>query len=390
MNKKEYPLILACLLFLLLFTTGIWLAGHRSLENDEFYTAVSSVENISFKNIFLGKISEGNNSPLFYATQKIFWALSGYKIPDPWRSGQWLEDKSAEIFLRLFPIFCMALMTTVIFYFFSRFYSILAGFYSLFLSLSSTMVWFYWTQGRPYALWMLLSAIQALIFLQLSLDKKFLPKTWLGLTAVNFFLSFTSLFGLIQIGIVSALLWLFVHRRWQDYIFLTVIPVVICIFYYINVPKYNWWFSLSPEQLIRECFSRDRFYILIFYFVFLLLFYLQKKTNVFRLFWDDRLLRGRLYFCMTVMMVGAACLILWIFKAFEHGNPDHAGFPVSSRYFAYLTPIGIIASAFFSIELMKSFQHRSWLQTLIASGIGYLVIHRFWKVWPAIKGIYSF
>jgi len=337
-----------------------------------------------------GKISEGNNSPLFYVTQKTFWALIGYKIPKPWRSGQWLEDKSAEIFLRLVPIFCMSLMMTLVFYFFSRFYSILTGFYSLFLSLSSTMVWFYWTQGRPYALWMLLTTVQALIFLYLTLEKRISSKTWLGLITVNFLLSLTSLFGLIQIGVVSALLWLFVNRRWQDYIFLTVIPVVICIFYYIQVPKYNWWFSLSPEQLIRECFSRDRFYILILYFVFFMLFSLQKKTNAFRLFLDDRLLRGRLYFFMTVMMVVAACLVLWIFKAFEHRNPNHAGFPVSSRYFAYLTPIGIIASTFFSIELIRSFQHKRWMQAVIGLGIGYLVIQRFWKILPIIKGIYSF
>ncbi len=390
MNKKEYPLILSCLLFLFLFTTGIWLAGHRSLDNDEFFTAVSSIENPSFQQMLSGKISEGNNSPLFYVTQKTFWALIGYKIPKPWRSGQWLEDKSAEIFLRLVPIFCMSLMMTLVFYFFSRFYSILTGFYSLFLSLSSTMVWFYWTQGRPYALWMLLTTVQALIFLYLTLEKRISSKTWLGLITVNFLLSLTSLFGLIQIGVVSALLWLFVNRRWQDYIFLTVIPVVICIFYYIQVPKYNWWFSLSPEQLIRECFSRDRFYILILYFVFFMLFSLQKKTNAFRLFLDDRLLRGRLYFFMTVMMVVAACLVLWIFKAFEHRNPNHAGFPVSSRYFAYLTPIGIIASTFFSIELIRSFQHKRWMQAVIGLGIGYLVIQRFWKILPIIKGIYSF
>lgn len=376
------------LLLVALLAIGFTLAKHKPLWNDEIFTQISTVGHLSYARILKARLPhEGNSCPLFYLLQKAFCDITHYSVPKQWYEGQWGHvDPLAEILLRVNPVFFMSLSIVLIFYFFSRAYSLFAGIYSIFVSLSSYMVWAYWAEARPYALWVFLTTVQSLIFLHLVKERKTDGSWWTMLTIVHFLLSFTIVFSLAQVAIISFLLWFLLVKDWRRYIGLTVIPIIISIIYYVFLPKYQFWFSLTPEQLIRECFSRDRFYLLFIYIFFLILYALQRKTRFPVLMKDKIILEGLPYFALTSFMLLAAFLVLFIFKLGE--NPSQHGFPVSNRYFIFLTPIGIISTTLLSVHVIRALSGRIWLQILSSIGIGYLIIHRLLKVLPDIKGLY--
>ena len=115
--------------------------------NDEGYTQLFNVEKLSYQNMILGKVVEGNNSPLFYIIQKAISAMTNYSIPitySQWGAGKKEITENAlksQIILRINPVLFMSLAITAIFYYFSKRYSIWSGFYSVLVALSSFMVW---------------------------------------------------------------------------------------------------------------------------------------------------------------------------------------------------------------------------------------------------------
>jgi len=66
---------------------GFKLAYDKPLWNDEIYTLVSSVSRVSYLDILLGRVKEGNNCPLFYVIQKGICDIARYSIPAPWLKG---------------------------------------------------------------------------------------------------------------------------------------------------------------------------------------------------------------------------------------------------------------------------------------------------------------
>jgi len=381
--RKKYLFIVSGILFLYFFHFGLLLAENKPLWNDEIFS-LSNVMGKSYGDMFLGRIEEGNNTPLFYVIQKGIIELLQYERPEAWTKGMGGHaDAYSQILLRLSPVFFMSAAIICIFYYFSRFYSLFAGVYSLFISFTSFMVWVYWAEARPYGLWVLLTTLQSLIFLYVFQDKHINSKSWGGLILVHFLLSFTVVFSVAQIFIVSVLLWFYIEKDWKKYIFLTVIPVSIALFYYAHAPRYHFWFGLSPEQLIRDCFSRDRFYILFIFGFFSGLYFLQKKKGSPKFVKNDPLAQGIPYACLTVLMLGAAFLLLMIFQINEVSHDK--GFPIASRYFIYLTPISIISTTFLSIHVFKALSVNRWIQIPVTIGMGHLLIHRFFKILPLIK-----
>ena len=378
-SKLWMVYILSGLLFLTCFKFGLLLAEHKPLWNDEIYTQIGNVANKSYIDMLLGNIEEGNNSPLFYILQKGLTELVRYQTPDLWNN----QNNYDRLLLRLNPIFFISLSITGIFFYFFRFHSLWMGIYALFITASSFMLWTYWAEARPYGLWFALTTFQSLIFLQLSLKVKNEKNLMMMLMIVHFLLSLTVVFSLAQIAIVSFLLWVLGQRHWKTYLTLTIIPSLIALFYYFNAPKYKFWFDLSPEQLIRDCFSRDRFYILFIFMFFIPFYFLQHKYKKFILFKNNDFIKAMPYLGLTVLMLLAAFLLLFIFKWGE--NIDREGFPISSRYFIYLTPIGIISTTYLSMKVFKGLSANRWIQIPVLSGMGYLVIHRFWKIIPHIK-----
>ncbi len=384
MKRNSLILLFSSGLFILLFYFGLLLAEHKPLWTDEINSQVS-LHALSYKDIFLGRIGEGNICPLFYAMQKAFCQFANYQTPGPWMDS---EDIYAKIFLRLQPVLFMSLTMVAIFYYFARFHSWGMGFYSFFLSLSSYMVWIYWAEARHYSLWVFLTALQSLLFLRWVQEKKTRDQLWIFLAIVHLLLSVTVIFSLAQIFIVSLLMWIFREERearfrWIRYVFLSIIPMAISLFYYFHSPHFEFQFALTPEQLIRDSFSRDRFYILFIYTFLLSAYWLGKKWQRPVFLKNDSLLQVLPFWLLTILMLGAAFIILWLFHLKDHGT----GFAITNRYFIFLTPIGIIATVLFTEGIIKSLSAYRWIQFVFISGIGYLVIQRFLKMIPHVKSL---
>lgn len=376
--------------FLLLVCVGIGLtiAAHKPLWGDEILS-LNFVVRSSYASLLSQPIPEGNVCHLFYLLQKVFCDLAGFSLTPAWDAGHWThEDPYAWMIVRLNPVIFMSLSIVFVFYYFSRFYSSLAGWYSLMISLSSYMVWAYWAESRPYGLWIFLTTVQSLLFLSLTGPIKPGAKQWPLLTTVHFLLSLTSILSIAAIGIVSFLLWIYVERNWRRYVFLTVMPAVICILYYLNSPKYQWWFANSPWDLINASFPKDRFLIIFLFAGFLLLYYFQRRTKRRRLFEDDAIKEGIPYLILTVLMVLAAVAVLLVFKL--GANTNREGFEIPGRYFIYLTPVGIIAVTLFSVQLWRAFKSKTWLQIFLGLGIGFLVLIRVLRTFALVKGFYYF
>jgi len=380
MSRKLLLYGLTGLLFLGCFRFGLLRAEHKDLWNDEIYSQISSVKGQSYSSLFLGRVGEGNTCPLFYSIQKVICDIGQYKTPDLWHH----QNAFDRLILRLNPVFFMSGAIACIFFYFSRFYSLWAGLYSLFIALSSFMVWEHWVEARPYSLWIFLTTLQSLYFLYLVRCEKISRRAWSGLTIVHFLLSLTIVFSVAQIAIVSGLLWVMKERHWKKYILTALIPSAIAIFYYTQAPKYQFYFDLTPEQLIRDCFSRDRFYILFIFIFFLGGRYVARKTGISKSFPDKIILQGAACFSLTALMLLAAFCVLAILKL---TSTPMQGFPISSRYFVYLTPVSIISTTLLSMTVFRSLAGNRWVQTLILGGMGYLIIHRFFKMLPHIKNI---
>ncbi len=398
MKKKSYRLtIISLFLFLVLFYVGFLLASHRPVWNDEIYSLTGIIRQ-SYGSIVLGRIQEGNNSPLFYLIQKIICSVSRYSTPQQWTDGDWgWRDPYSEILLRINPIIFMSLSIAIIFHFFSRRYSMVAGIYSLFVSLSSYMVWAYWVDARPYALWIFMTTIQSLFFLNIVHEGKVSNVVgeegasdgqWKRLIAVHFFLSLTSIFSIAQIAIVSSLLWFQYGKKWQRYVPLAVIPSALCLFYYARAPKYQFWFKETPLQLINASIPKDRLLFIALFLGFVILGCYMKRINLRSLFKNGLMRVSSYYLALTILMIFAASLVLFIFKLTE--TPTHAGFQISNRYFIYLTPVGIIATTLFSIAMINSVTGKMWVQTMIIGGIGYLLFLRCLQTLALVRGFYCF
>ncbi len=385
--KKHSAIIVSFILFILSFNFGLSLAKSKPLWGDEIYSQLHSIAKLSYGDIFLGRIPEGNVCPLFYTLQKVICDLTGYHLPElAGQSGVDFIDPFTQMILRISPLLAMALAVFAIFYYFARFYSWFSAFYSLLISGSSYMIWAYWAEARHYALWVFLTTIQSLLFLYLIQEKKTKTRVWIALVVVHFLLSLTVIFSLAQIMIVSLLLWIFLERNWKRYILLTAIPVFIALTYYVLSPKYAFQFGLTPEQMIRDCIARDYFYIIFIYTLFSVLYFFQRKFGQPKLFANDLLMKPLPYVILTFLALGFVILLMVIFKM--KAVPGQ-GFHIASRYFIFLTPIGIIATVLSSIYVVKALAGRWYLQGPVMAGIGYFAIHRFIKMVPHIKNICS-
>jgi len=383
---KEFPClkILSVILFVILIFVGLFLAKHKGIWNDEKYSQVAGIESFSYSEILLGKVDEGNNNPLFYVIQKAITNAFGWHSNAEFRMG--INTVGDRIILRISPVCSIALTVVAIFYFFSKFYSIWAGLFSLFISLSTHMLWGYWAEARPYALWILLTTIQLLLFLYIIHTSKAERLSWRWLAFTHVLLSLTFIFSLAQIMIVSVVLCFTIQKKWISFIWLTLLPCILIFYYYGLTPNYNFWVMFEYEQYIREGITRDRLYIILLFLIFLTLSVIQLKWKSPKLANTQIILEGFPYFCVTILMIAATCVFIAVFHFKSTGHDE--GFPVTTRYFINLVPVGIISTTYFTVKLLNAFKGKIWMQSFIFSLIGYLVIYRFLRVIKHIKGFY--
>ena len=72
-------MLASAMIFAGIFLSGLFLSAGKPLWLDEHYSLVHSICGVPYREIVLGKLTwEGNNSPLFYATQKALCDLVSY------------------------------------------------------------------------------------------------------------------------------------------------------------------------------------------------------------------------------------------------------------------------------------------------------------------------
>jgi len=384
MNKTKINLITSALVFIACMSFGIVQSAHKETWGDEVYSQQKSVNNLTYLEMIQGKIPEGNNSPLFYMIQKVIIDTSIFETPKDHRQGHIFQKQKVRVLLRFGSVIFMSLSAALVFYYFSNLSSLWLGILSLFIFFSSYMTWVFFVEARHYALWFCLTTIQSLLFLNIWESKTLSQRHLYQLASIHLLLSLTVILSMAQIFVISGLVLFLSKYQWKKQIFLTLIPLAISMFYYLNAPKFSFQFvNLTPEQLIRDCFSRDRFYILSIFLFFFAIYCVQMKTGLPKLFKDKAILKGGPYFIFTVAMICSAILIIALFKHYDHGE----GFAISSRYFIFLTPISIISTTLIIYVMIKSLSPVKWIQWPVLFGMGHLIYFRFIKTIPHIESI---
>ena len=371
--------ITTVLVFISAMLMGFWIALHKPLWNDEIFSLVSSIHGKSYVELVLGRAGEGNNSPLFYVLQKSLLQALHYQVPAPWLQGHWGGgDWPSQWIVRILPITCMSLSIALIFYLFARQYSLWVGAYSLIVYATSYMLWVYWAESRPYALIILLTTIQVYLLIGFFQGKINWAKHWWLLAVAHVLLSFTFVLSLGQIAAASLITWGMGQRKWSQYICLMLIPMGLCLFYYSLAPKYAFWFDLTPEQLIRDNFSREMFYVLFMMTACVLWDWLKDRLPFGKKVASAALAGIRPWIFFTYATLVTTVIILLIFQA--QASPQHEGFPVTSRYFIYLTPIGVAASVWFSVAAVRFLSSWRLIQVVLVGLIAVLFLKRFNKI----------
>ncbi len=350
--KRNFILqVTAVVLFVLLFVFGLQLAQRKPLWNDELYSQVNGIQKMSYAEILLGHIPEGNNSPLFYVLQKAVCDLTHFKLPFVWNEQWSVAQPQGQLILRLMPNFFMSLSLAVIFYVLAVEYSFIAGVYAFLTALASSAVWMYWVEARPYALWFALTTSQILYFLRFIHQPDKRLETWRKLACVHILLSITAVFGAVQVFIVSLILLKFYEKKFARYFFVLFLPLSLGFFYFFNAPHYVFGLPQNPWTLIFANIPVERFLFIIFCGILALnMDWKCKKENT------STLLH---YAILTVLFLGAVVGIMVCFALTADRNWQ--GFLISSRYFIFLAPVGIIGISVFLFELFKRFAGQHWM-----------------------------
>lgn len=361
----------ACVLFVLLFALGLLLSQLKPLWNDELYTQVYSVEKMSYAQILLGHVPEGNNSPLFYLLQKAVCDVTHFQLPFTWQ-GQWsIGQPQAQGILRLMPNLFMSLALAVLFYAVAVQYSWLAGGYAFLTALASSAVWMYWAEARPYALWFALTMLQILCFVRFICHPQSRRLMWWFLIGIHILLSITAVFGAVAVFIVSLLLFMFYEKKLTCYVLMLFLPLALGLFYFFNAPHYVFRLPVDTALLIFDHVPIERLVFMTLCAMGLIGLGCVANTR--------ESTAPVVHLAMMVMLfLGAAAGIMVCLAMTVDSN--WKGFVVPSRYFIFLTPIGIVATVVFFFELMNKIKNRRWLMINCGILAGGLLIIRSLKV----------
>jgi hypothetical protein len=392
---------------LLSLYAGRWLSLQKPLWNDEIYTQERAIDALSYQDILAVKFVEGNNSPLFYIIQKAVCDLWGFQLPMEWKGEWYLSHPRAQFVMRLAPNLFMSLSIALIFYYFASRYSYGVGLYALMVTLSTHMIWAYWAEARPYALWIFLTTAQSLLFLQLIRHDRPSRCSWGLLCLVHILLSLSVILSLGQILVVSGVLFYYKDKKPPikfrqparfliKYFFLTVLPAGICLFYYFVMPSSLFRYCvLQPVQLILANVPVDRLCIFLLYIGFLGYCYHQKGAQYKALFTktlyphENRTLctMGVSYSMVIALMLAFAGTILLFCKTRE--IPSQQTISLSDRYFMFLVPMQIIATTVFSCSMFRFFRKKKWILFNLVIALGGLLVLRFLRTAVSVLAFYQ-
>ncbi len=359
MRQKPIVFLSACLLFFVCLIIGFKIALIKPLWGDEIFCQTHDLKFCNSLEIIGGACVnefEINNSPLFYLVQKGVFGLLHYSFPYSWTTWETalIHDPKAQIILRLGSIVFFSLSITLIYFFFAYYHSTRWGIYALLLTLSSPLVLLYSAEARYYALWFFLTTAQCLLFLKILQNSDKGKLTWSLLISVHVLLSLTVIVSLFQILAFSLILFLFKERKPRCYLFLTLIPVSICLYYNSYRRFFPLAFPQNPWELILVNFPIEQIIFLIGFFI---LVYLRK--------YDRKLLKGSkecLY--LSFLMLFSTLIMLLHFKIISLLKPVAVP-SVYHRHFFHLVPIATISTTFCAISFFQWSKARPFVRTLI-------------------------
>ncbi len=377
-NFFSIPLIAALVVWVACLAVGFELSQRRPLWNDEIFTQVQSIEPKSYQNLLRGQIPEGNNCPLFYVLQKSVCDVLHYQYSGSWKGEWFVYEHRSQVVLRTLSNVLMSTAIALIFYFFARFYTLGAGLFALAAVLAAPMVWMYWLESRPYALWFFLTTVQSLLFLRVLDGRKQSSRGWLWLALVHVSLALTTSLGAAQVVIASILFWVFKDRRWWHYIFLTVIPLLITIFYYSHTLKFKYWFREGPVQLFLQSVPVEYWMILMVYVV-VMVFAMFVRVNQKAEKENDFKISYALYAVLTF-------IVAWMLLGFLKWEARWVtiGFAISSRYFIFLIPVAVIALTLCVLDLWRVFKNNLWMRINVLIVVFGFLAFRAFKTYIAV------
>lgn len=392
-SYKEISLILSIILFVGLFFVGLRMASKKPLWNDEKYSLNQCIINMSYIDMISGKVKEGNNCPFFYFSQKVLLNVFNYKLPKEFVSqieeGRYSEsfyDLKTQILTRISPVLFMSLSIVLIFYYFSSTYGVLIGAYALIITLSTYIFWYFYAEARPYSLWIFFTTLQSIFILKIISEKNVINKLWVYLSITHIFMSFTILFSILQVACASIVLWIYKERKIRYYVFLTIVPWIISLFYYFKAPKYKFWFADSPLDLISASYSKERMFILFIYLIVGLIIFINRRINKSKSKDTNLEIYNMKYVIFVIgMMITAVALVVKLKLGFDG---KEGAFQVSNRYFVYLAPISIFATTLFTIDILAIFKTHKFVKYTILFMILAVVIIRFVKSFLSINGMF--
>ncbi len=345
--------------FILLMTCGFSLSQHKVLWLDELYTQHTAIDADSYAGILSLKFPDGNKNPLFYIIQKTACDAFSYHMPAVYADSlNRTRDIPSQVILRIPSNIYMSLALTVIFYFFTRFYSFFAALFALSVALVTPMVWMYWVEARPYSLWFLLTTVQLLLLSCLYMAPKL--KTAGSLITTHLLLALTSPTAMFQITMVTLFVWIKDRAGLKHLALLWLVPMSIVLFYYhfddtSRIRTYmfssNFFDVIMPERL---------FIYVIYALTAWVLPEKHKKTPSNMFF---------LPVFLIFLTSGFSILFIDIFTL-------HSKQGFFSRYLIYLAPVDILMFALASIDLRRWSRSNLWVCLNVSIMLGGLVFIR--------------
>ncbi len=356
MNSKSASIAV----FVVLFLAGMILSARKPLWTDEIHTQVNTVERLSYPDILLLEyFPEGNRCPLFYVIQKAAADFFHYRFPVSWDKRWNFSDLRSQVILRVPAVFFMSAALAVIFYFFSRYYGLRWGAWSLAAALATPIVWQYWAEARPYALWFFLTVTQLTVFLRLLSTTQADGRLWHALILVHVLLALTVIFSAGQIAVVALMLWRHKDRRLAYPLLSAIPPLVMTLFYFLHSRQMYYWADTAADNgrgaavimglfadnlgSLAVCFPTE-------YMAVAVLISIVSGYDGFirrqRTPGDPRNLQW-----VTLMLLSAAALLLMFCSSTAMKNI------LPGRYFIYLTPAAIFGVTLFSVSLTRRFRN---------------------------------
>lgn len=358
--------VIALILFLLCLQVGYRLNERHPLENDEIYSQQQSIQPIPYTAMLAGHIPEGNNSPLFYIMQK--FTLGKFALTQRWENEKDICNGPAQSRLRLMPILCMSLGLSLIFWFFARHWGLWMGLAAFALALTSPLVWTYWATARPYALWILLTTVQLLLLINFFRSPPQKRRHVKALGAVHVLLALTTMFGAAQ-AVIAAILG-------RGKLWLTAIaPIFIGLWYFYWAPRYPFRVPHDAAALIFDNLSLER-----------IIFLIAAAIAIGALCrWDLRLHSNSAIFLLAftcILLAAPVVVIAW----YKHLNvPGLLGFELSSRYFAFLTPLSSIGVMWIWLTLWERCGQWLWARLCLIEVMAGMLILGTLQVWPLVQ-----